>query len=182
MGPRTVASREPFAAAISLAEWSRDIWRGGESSLDGAAASKDGCDDEGDPSTFVAGFVFPFEPDISDALDLSDGAPMLIVVPDPETLLEFDVGARVDIDTCLAAGVDELLFVLSNVRFDVGLPNGMGDLARRNCLVLLRRLRPGVLPRRLPSEGEGEPGPSGELAVGSSLLELDPAVLKLGRD
>src|SRR5258708_5210239 len=33
----------------------------------------------------------------------------------------------------------------------------IGDLARRNLVVLFRRLRPGVLPRFFPSVGVGEP-------------------------
>jgi len=45
---------------------------------------------------------FRFVLERSDALDRNDGGPMLIVMPVPETLREFVVGASVESDACLA--------------------------------------------------------------------------------
>lgn len=72
----------------------------------------------------------------------------------------------------------------SKFRFGVDGENGLGDLARKNSRVLFLKLRPGVRPLLLLSEGEGEAsargreGGVGELGVGvavDSRLEDWPA-------
>jgi len=114
-------------------------------------------DGTGVGSSFAEASEEPGEPtesrDSPDDLDLRDGGctPFFLLI---ELDVVLDDGVR------NAAG-DPLAELVIDARLRVGVEadmdgGGAGDLVRRNLLVLLRRLRPGVRPRLFPSEGEGE--------------------------
>jgi len=140
---RTVASALA-PAAISDADWDKEGIGSDTSSL------MDVSDESGEPKDAR---------DKPDDLDLSDGGGIETIGPvDRLVLLGDGVKNPAGLVFPLELDGDD-----SRFRFGVALGENEtgGDLGRRNLLVLFLRLRPGVRPRRLPSEGDGEAVPFG---------------------